>query len=108
MAITHRHHRFIIRDFWRKLIALCLALLVWKLVDLQLRSVVPVQQVRVKVNYNTHKFYLKEDSFLVDLEASTPSKMTQLAPSSSRSKSPCPRPTSTPASTISSYATATW
>ena len=80
MASSHRHHRFFIRDFWRKLVALGLALLVWKLVDVQLRSVVPVQQVRVKVKYDTRKFYLKEDSFLVDLEASTPSKMTQLAP----------------------------
>lgn len=80
MASRFRHHRFFFYDFWRKLIALCLALLVWKLVDMQLRSVVPVQQVRVKVKYDARKYYLKEDSFLVDLEASTPSKMTQLTP----------------------------
>ncbi|MGI5922654.1 MAG: CdaR family protein [Lentisphaeria bacterium] len=80
MANRFRHHRFFFYDFWRKLIALCLALLVWKLVDMQLRSVVPVQQVRVKVKYDTRKYYLKEDNFLVDLEASTPSRMTQLDP----------------------------
>jgi YbbR domain-containing protein len=79
MPRRQQHHRFFTHDLWRKLVALCFALLVWKQVDMQLRSVVSVQQVKVKVNYDQKKFYLREDSFFIDLEVSTPSKMTQLA-----------------------------
>lgn len=80
MATKHHHRRFFIKDVWRKLFAIGLALIVWWLVNLQLRSVVPVQQVQVKVTYDTTKFFLNQDRFLVDLEASSPSKLSQLAP----------------------------
>ncbi|MGI6355184.1 MAG: hypothetical protein GX937_08685 [Lentisphaerae bacterium] len=79
MNVAKKPKRTFFTDFWRKVVALLLAVMVWVMVDMQMQVTSTVQQVKLKIRYDDSKFYLRRSEFDVDLEVATSAKLSQLS-----------------------------
>jgi len=79
MNTAKKTQRTFFTDFWRKVAALVLGVFVWGLVNMQMQVTSPVQQVKLKVRYDSSKFHLRRSEFDVDLEVVSSAKLSQLS-----------------------------
>ena len=79
MNVARKPKRTFFTDFWRKVVALILGVAVWALVNMQMQVTSPVQQVKLKIRYDSSKFYLRRSEFDVDLEVVSSAKLSQLS-----------------------------
>ncbi len=79
MNVARKPKRTFFTDFWRKVVALILGVAVFALVNMQMQVTSPVQQVKLKIRYDSSKFYLRRSEFEVDLEVASSAKLSQLS-----------------------------